>query len=249
MSLKQKVIFITDACSAIGAAIAQEAVQQGARVFMVGANEDELQVIQDEMKVKGFETAYAVADVAEYDQLLFAADTCLTTFAKIDTWINCAAFKLYKKISETSDQEAKRLFDTNFWGMSNGCKIAVSLMSAQDRGEIINLGSPQSDIALPTQGFYSASQHAIKGFTDALRRELLVENSTISVSLVIAERLTHKEVAQAILSHEGAGGDMILGNSAKLMPAIQKFMPKLQERVITLWYSHSRKLDKLKLFH
>ncbi len=249
MTLKQKVIFITDACSAIGASAVQEAVHRGARVFMVGANEDELQAMQDKMRVKGFETAYAVADVAEYDQLLVAADACLKTFTRIDTWINCASFKLYKTITETTDQEAKRLFDTNFWGVSNGCKIATSLMKVQDQGEIINLGSFQSDIALPLQGFYSATQHAIKGFTDALRRELMTQNSSITVSFVIAGEVSNKEVARALLSLEGRGEDLTLGRAAKFMPAFQKLFPKLQDSVITLWYSHHNKLDKLKLFH
>ena len=250
MSLKQKVIFITDACSAIGLATVHEAVHAGARVFMVGTNEDELQVTQDEMRVKGFETAYAVADVAEYDQLLVAADACLTTFARIDTWINCANFKFYKKITETTDQEAKRLFDTNFWGVSNGCKIAISVMKAQDQGEIINLGSFHSDIALPLQGYYSATQHAIMGFTDALRRELRSQNSSISISFVVAGGATNKEVALSFLSEgRSSNEDHILGGTAKIMPVLQKFIPRIQDRVITLWYSHQRKLERLKLFH
>lgn len=251
MSLQQKVIFITEASSGIGLVTVHEAVKRGAKVFMVGHSEDELQLLQDEMRVKGFETAYAVADVAEYDQLLVAADACVTTFGKINIWINSASLNFYQKILETSDQEAKRLFDTNFWGVANGCKIAVSLMKVEAKGVIVNVGSLQSDTALPLQSFYSASQHAIKGFTDALRRELMSENSPVSISLVLAGGANNKEVAEAIFSaEERPNQEIVLGGAAKILPTFQKFFPKLQDKVISLWYGRQKAgLDRLKLFH
>ncbi|MBA2406070.1 MAG: SDR family NAD(P)-dependent oxidoreductase, partial [Bdellovibrionales bacterium] len=86
--LNQQVIFIAGATSAIGLATVMMAVAQGAKVFMVARHENELQKIQDEMRIKNYATAYALADLGEVDQVQYAADVCLSTFGTIDTWIN-----------------------------------------------------------------------------------------------------------------------------------------------------------------
>lgn len=180
----QQVIFITGATSGIGLATVREAVARGAKVFMVARHEQELQKIQDEMRQNQFETAYAVADVAEFEQLQSAADKCIATFGRIDTWINNAGITIFARLLDTTEEEAKRLFDTNFWGMVNGCKLAVPLMRERGGG-IINVGSVLSRTADPLQGIYTAAEHAIKGFTDALRKEFQEERLPVQVSLVL----------------------------------------------------------------
>ncbi|HXH76281.1 MAG TPA: SDR family oxidoreductase [Bacteriovoracaceae bacterium] len=182
--IHQQVFFITGATSGIGLATVRMAVGQGAKVFMVARNENDLQKIQDEMRTIFFETAYAVADVAEFDQVQSAADNCIRTFGRIDTWVNNAGITIYSKLLDTTEEEAKRLFDTNFWGMVNGCKIAVPLMREKG-GTIINMGSILAKTADPLQGIYTASEHAIRGFTDALRKELISEKAPISLTLLI----------------------------------------------------------------
>jgi short-subunit dehydrogenase len=182
--LFQQVIFITGASSGIGLATVGMAVQKGAKVFMVSRNEDELQRIQDDMRSKGFETAYAVADVAEYDQLQTAADSCIATFGRIDTWVNNAGITIYSKLMDTTEAEAKRLFDTNFWGMVNGCKAAVLAMG-NTGGVLINIGSVLAKSVDSLQGVYTACEHAMKGYTDALREELRIDQIPIAVTLVL----------------------------------------------------------------
>lgn len=182
--LHQQVIFITGATSGIGLATVRLAVNEGARVFMVARNEDDLLRIQEDMRNKGYETAFAVADVSEELQVRSAADHCIDTFGRIDTFINNAGISIYAKALETDDEEARRLFDTNFWGVVNGCKVAVPFMKDKG-GVIINVGSVLSYIGLPVQGLYSASKHAVRGYTDALRREILADKFPIQVTLIV----------------------------------------------------------------
>jgi len=181
--LYQQVFFITQATSRIGLATVRLAIDQGAKVFMVDRNEDELQIIQDEMRLKNFPTAYAVADVAEIDQVQIAADHCLVTFGRIDTWVNTSESKLYGRLLETDETDAKRLFDTNFWGVVNGCKVAVPLLT-KNGGTIINVACDSSQESLPIQGIYLASQQAVKCYTDALRKELSALKVPVSIKFI-----------------------------------------------------------------
>ncbi|MCM2351327.1 MAG: SDR family NAD(P)-dependent oxidoreductase [Bacteriovoracaceae bacterium] len=175
--LYEQVIFITGATSSIGPAIVHRAVEQSAKVFMVDRNEEELQDIQNEMRQKGYETDFFVADVADEDQLQRAAAKCMVNFGRIDTFINNSS-------GNRVGEEAKRQFDVNFWGLVNGCKVALPLM--QDEGGVImNIGRVNENQALPIQGIYEASKHAVKGYTDALRRELTADRVPIQVTLVM----------------------------------------------------------------
>lgn len=182
--LHHQVIFITGATSGIGLATARMAAQEGAKIFMVARDEDELQKIQDEFRQKEYASAFAVADVGEFQQLQSAAERCVNDFGRIDTFINNAGFSIYGRLLETNDKEARELFDTNFWGVVNGCKVAVPFLK-QGGGALINIGSVLSEVALPIQGIYSASKYAVKAYTDALRRELIADESPISVTLVM----------------------------------------------------------------
>ena len=253
--LHEQVIFITGATSGIGLAVLHQAVEQGAKVFMTARNEDELQRLQDEMRNKGYDTAYAVADVAEIDQLQFALDQCIHTFGRVDTFLNNAGVTIYSKVLDTSIDEAKRLFDTNFWGVVNGCKVAVPVMREKG-GAIINMGSVLSQVSLPIQGIYSASKHAVKAYTEALRRELMAEKVPLQITLVMPSAIdtpypeharshigkpVHTPpvyspdiVAKAILKCAvKPTRDIGVGSSAYIFPFMDKLFPKLQDKIMS----------------
>jgi short-subunit dehydrogenase len=228
--LHNQVIFITGATSGIGLATVKMAVREGSKVFMVARNEEDLQTIQDEMRAHHYQTAYAIADVAEYDQLLSAAEKCMATFGRIDTWINNAGITIFGTLLDTTEEEAKRLFDTNFWGVVNGCKIAVPLMRSSG-GNVITVGSILAKIADPDQGMYTASEHAIKGYIDSLRLELQAENAPIDLSLIFPTTVdtpffenarTHslQQHSTVILSTPEEVAKVILGSAIR--PAKQK---------------------------
>lgn len=181
--LSQQVILITGATSGIGLTTAREAAKQGAKLVLVARNKEALERLTDEINASGTKAIFAEADVADEAALQQAAKKAEDTFGRIDTWVNNAGVSIYGKITEVSMEDQRRLFETNFWGVVLGSRIAVRHLSTRG-GAIINIGSVLSDRAISLQGTYSASKHAVKGFTDALRMELEIDKLPISVSLI-----------------------------------------------------------------
>ncbi len=183
--LNQQAIVVTGATSGIGLAVARRAARAGACVFLIARGESDLKALCEELQATGARVAWAVADVADYDALAEAAEKCRRLFGGFDTWVNNAGVSIFGPIRETTLEDQRRLFETNYWGVVNGSLVAAEhLRERPDGGAIINVGSILSDAPVPIQGVYSASKHAVKGFTNALRMELMREQAPITVSLV-----------------------------------------------------------------
>jgi short-subunit dehydrogenase len=121
-----------------------------------------------------------VSDAADVERL---AESAIQEFGALDTWVNNAGVSFYGRLTEVALEDMRQLFEVNFWGMVHGARAAVPRLRGNG-GALINLGSIVSDRAIPLQGAYSASKHAVKGFTDALRMELAEEGAPISVTLI-----------------------------------------------------------------
>jgi len=183
--LNQQAIVITGATSGVGLATARRAARAGARVFLIARGEQDLKSLCEELQAEGARCAWAVADVADFEAMKEAADKCQRLFGGFDTWVNNAGVSIYGPIRETTLEDQRRLFETNYWGAVNGSLVAVEhLRGRPGGGAIVNVGSIMSDLPLPVQGVYSASKHAMKGFTNALRMELIREQSPVALSLV-----------------------------------------------------------------
>lgn len=198
--LEDQTIVLTGATSGIGLVTARMAAARGAKLVLAARNEDALRKLCGEIREKGGEAIYVVADVGrEGDVKKIAAET-LAHFGNFDTWINDAGVSIYGKLEDVAVEDFHRLFDTNFWGVVYGSLIAARNLKING-GAIINIGSTLSDRAIPIQGMYCASKHAVKGFTDALRMELEAENAPISVTLIKPSAIDtpYKEHAKIIL--------------------------------------------------
>ena len=181
--IKDQVIVITGASSGIGLATARMAARRGARVVLAARNHDDLGGVTYEIIRNGGKAIAVVADVADPAAVDRIGETALLEFGRIDTWVNNAGLSIYGKLTAVPLKDKRRLFDVNFWGVVHGCRTAIHLM--RDRGGVlINIGSEVSDVAIPLQGIYSASKHAVKGYTDALRMELEHDRIPIAVTLV-----------------------------------------------------------------
>jgi short-subunit dehydrogenase len=181
--LDQQVVVLTGASSGIGLATALAAGKQGAKLVLTARSKRTLDEVTAWINANQGEAIAVVADIGEREQVEAVARAAIERFGRIDTWINNAGVSVYGRLDEVSQEDSERLFRTNFWGVVHGSRAALPHLRAQG-GALINVGSEVSEAVVPLQGMYSASKHAVKGFTDALRIELDADDAPVSVTLI-----------------------------------------------------------------
>ncbi|HEU4834572.1 MAG TPA: SDR family oxidoreductase [Pyrinomonadaceae bacterium] len=253
--LSDQVVVITGASSGIGLVTARLAAKRGARVVLNARNEEALRQVTDEINAQGGDATYVVGDVGKYEDVQRIADEAMRRFGGFDTWVNNAGVSIYGPILEQSLADQRRLFETNYWGVVHGSMVACAYLK-QRGGALINVGSVLSDVAIPIQGTYCATKHAMKGYTDALRLELEEARAPISVTLIKpstidtpytrhAKNLMPVEpqnpppvyapdlVAEAILHcAEHPERDMFVGGGGKMLAEAGHVVPRLTDKVI-----------------
>ena len=254
--LDEQVIVITGASSGIGLATARMAARKGARLVLAARNEEALQRLGDELRSRGARAVTLVADVGNEEDVQRIEQTALEQFGGFDTWINNAAVSMYGPLLDVPVEDEQQLFETNYWGMVYGSRVAAKRLR-EHGGALINVASTNADTAAPLQGTYSASQHAIKGYTNALRMELDAESAPVSVTLVKpgpidtpfarharnhmnkAPRLTPpvyapEVAAEAILfCAENPRRNITVGGGGKLFAVASKFAPRITDKVMS----------------
>lgn len=252
--VNEQVIVITGASSGIGLATALAAADEGASLVLCARSEDVLRDLCDYIQKNGGQAEYMAGDVADRSFMDRLARFAVERFGRIDSWVNNAGVSIYGRLTEVSDEDNRRLFDTNFWGVVNGSLAALPHLQ-KTRGSLINVGSEVSEAVVPLQGMYSASKHAVKGFTDALRIELKHDEVHVGVTLIQpgatdtpfpqhARNYMDQEpalptpldepahVADAILSAATDGKRAVkVSTTAKLNVAMAKFAPALGDRM------------------
>lgn len=181
--LSEQTMVITGASSGIGLATARLAAQRGARLVLAARSEAALRQLTDELRQAGTEAVYIVADVGKREDVEKIGGKALEAFGGFDTWVNNAGIGIYGRLEEVTIDDMRQLFETNFWGTVYGSLEALKHLK-QSGGALINIGSTLSERAIPMQGIYSASKHAMKGFTDSLRMELEEEGAPVAVTLI-----------------------------------------------------------------
>jgi NAD(P)-dependent dehydrogenase (short-subunit alcohol dehydrogenase family) len=191
-----------------------------------------------------------VADVADHRALQRVARTIVAELGRIDTWVNNAGVTVYGLIEDVPIEDARRLFETNYWGVVNGSLAALPHLRSGG-GALINVGSVLSDTGYPLQGHYTASKHAVKGFTDSLRLEVEKSGAPVSITLIqpaaidtpytehaknhLGVEAKHlppvyapEVVARAILRcSERPERNVLVGGSGRLFATTEKLAPRL----------------------
>jgi len=183
--LNEQVIVITGASSGIGLATAESAAKAGAKVVLAARSIAALNEIAARINATGGQAIAVECDVAVRTQVDALAAAAIARFGRIDTWINDAGVAIYGRLDAVSEADSRQLFETNFWGLVNGSLAALPHLKAAGGGALINIGSEVSDAYVPLLGMYTASKHAVKGFTDSLRVEIVeVDKAPVSITLI-----------------------------------------------------------------
>ncbi|WP_028239022.1 SDR family oxidoreductase [Stutzerimonas azotifigens] len=180
--LREQVIVITGASSGIGLATARAAAEAGARVVLVSRNEPALAEIEQQLG-GGDRLLHVAADVGKREDLERVAQQTIERFGGFDTWINNAGSSVWGRLDQVSDEDHHQVMQTNFWGTLYGSTIALAHLRDKG-GAILNVGSVESEMALPFHASYSASKHAVKAMTDVLRIEVEQSQLPVSVTLI-----------------------------------------------------------------
>jgi short-subunit dehydrogenase len=182
--VEDQVIVITGASSGIGLATARLAAGRGATVVLAARTGSTLEQIAAQIRAAGGRAEAVECDVAVPEQVRALARRAVERFGRIDTWVNDAGLSIYGRIEEVAEADARKLFDTNFWGVYHGSLAALPYLRAHG-GALINVGSEVSEAVVPLQGMYAASKHAVKGLTDALRVEVCeIDKAPVSITLI-----------------------------------------------------------------
>ena len=182
--LNQQVVVISGAASGIGRATARRFAERGARLAVGGRSAAGVAAIVQEIQAAGAQGVGMEVDVSQREQVEALAALAMKTYGRIDTWVNNAGVSIYARFETVSEEEARRLFDVNFFGTVHGMWTAIPLLRAQGGGTIINLASVVGKRGLPLQNFYSASKFAIIGLTESVRVEMKTEKANIALCAI-----------------------------------------------------------------
>jgi short-subunit dehydrogenase len=179
-----QVVVITGASAGVGRACARAFASRGASVGLIARGEAGLEAARNEVEQLGGSAISIPTDVAERDQVERAAERVESELGPIDVWINCAMVTVMAPIAEITGEEFARVTEVNYLGYVYGTKAALDRMLPRDRGAIVQVSSALAFRAIPLQGPYCATKHAVKGFTESLRTELMHDDSDVHVTMV-----------------------------------------------------------------
>ena len=182
--MQEEVVVITGASAGVGRATAQAFGRRKARVGLIARGRDGLEGARREIEAAGGQALVLPLDVSDHDAVEQAAAEVEKTFGPIDIWINNAMLSVFSPIMQMQPDEYRRVTEVTYLAYVWGTLAALRRMKPRDRGVIVQVGSALAYRGIPLQSAYCAAKHAVQGFHDSLRSELIHDNSKVRVVMV-----------------------------------------------------------------
>jgi short-subunit dehydrogenase len=180
--LEDKIVVVTGASSGVGRAIARRFGAEGAKVALIARDLIGLEDTASELRIMGGQAMVLPLDVSDAAAVERAADRVASLWGRIDVWVNDAMVSVFAPVNQTTPDEYRRVMEVNFLGYVHGTLAALKHMRTCNAGVIVQIGSAIAYRSIPLQSATSASKAAVRGFTDALRSELIRERSGIQLT-------------------------------------------------------------------
>jgi short-subunit dehydrogenase len=178
------VVVITGASAGVGRAAARAFADRGYDVALIARGEAGLAGAADDVERAGRRALSLPLDVADADAVEAAADRTEETLGPIDVWVNDAMLSVFSPVKEMRADEYRRVTEVTYLGYVHGTLAAYRRMAHRDRGVIVQVGSALAYRSIPLQSAYCAAKHAVAGFTDSLRCELIHDGSHVRITMV-----------------------------------------------------------------
>ncbi len=179
-----EVVVITGASAGIGRATVREFARPGVRIGLIARGRDGLEGARRDVEARGAQALVLPADVADAAEVDAAAAAVEDRLGPIDIWINSAMVSVFAPVHRITPAEFRRVTEVTYLGQVHGALAALRYMRPRNRGAIVFVGSALAYRGIPLQSAYCAAKHAVQGFVDSLRSELLHDRSGVHVTMV-----------------------------------------------------------------
>ncbi len=181
---RREVVVITGASAGVGRATANAFARRGARIGLIARGKDGLEGARRDVENAGGQALAVPTDVAHSEQIEAAADAIEERFGPIDVWVNNAMTTVFSPFRQITPAEYKRATEVTYLGTVYGTMAALKRMHPRNHGTIVQVGSALAYRSIPLQAPYCGAKHAIAGFTDSLRSELIHDGSRVHLTMV-----------------------------------------------------------------
>ncbi len=259
--MQNKTAIITGASSGIGRATALAFARKGYAVVVASRRAEKLVELADECGRLGADALAVPTDVSREEQVRALVDACVEKFGRVDVMVNNAGYGLHARVDETTAEQMRQIFETNFFGVFYGCRAVAPVMVAQGSGHIFNVSSVIGKRGSPFNGAYSATKFAICGLTDAMRVEMLDHNVHVTAVCPgttdtpffesgqgpsaqdrrglsrLAGMMKPQVVARRIVATVGRRrAELVFSAGGKLLTLIAALSPRLADRMMKVYH-------------
>lgn len=230
MTQNNKVWLITGCSTGFGREIAVQAIKAGYKVVVTARKPETLVELKE---LNGKNVLALPLDVTDQEQVNEAVQKSIETFGQLDVLINNAGIGYFSSVEESVEEETRKMFEVNFWGLMNMTDAVLPIMRSQKSGHIINFSSIGGLASFPSLGYYHATKYAVEGITESLAQEVAPFNIKVSLlepsgfrtdwagrSSVKTESKIYEDTVGMMIQGAEAGSGNESGNPVKAAEAI-----------------------------